>query len=119
MAPGKEYAIVIVAPSTDQYELWCAQMGETTVNTQSLPDAEAVRYTKQFALGSLYKSQNGSVWTPNQYQDLKFKLYKAQFTADSGTAFFYNPTLDGSNGYIPNLGNNPIRTLPKLSLIHI
>ena len=119
LAPGKEYAIVIIAPSTDQYELWCAQMGETTVNTQSLPDAEAVRYTKQFALGSLYKSQNGSVWTPNQYQDLKFKLYKAQFTEDSGTAFFYNPTLDGSNGYIPNLGNNPIRTLPKTGTIGI
>jgi len=119
LSPGKEYAIVALAPTTDEYELWIAQMGETTVNTQSLPDAEAVRYTKQFALGSLFKSQNGSVWTPNQYQDLKFKLYKAKFTQTSGTAFFYNPTLHDSNTYVPTLGNNPIRTLPKTGSIGI
>jgi len=119
LSPGKEYAVVILAPTTDEYELWCAQMGEITVNTQSLPNSEAVKYTKQFALGSLFKSQNGSIWTENQYQDLKFKLYKAKFIESSGTAFFYNPTLDGSNGYIPNLGNNPIRTLPKTGTIGI
>ena len=113
LEPGKEYAIVAVAETTDQYELWTAEMGEKTINTQSLPDAESVRYTKQFALGSLFKSQNGSIWTSNQYQDLKFKLYKAKFTSNSGVAYFYNPTLDESNGYVETLGNNPIRTLPK------
>ena len=116
---GKEYAIVLVAETTDQYEVWCAQMGEKTVNTQSLPDAEAVRYTKQFALGSLFKSQNGSIWTANQYQDLKFKLYKAKFTSDTGTAFFYNPTLDTSNTYVSTLDANPIQTLPKTMSVGI
>ena len=113
LAPGQEYAIVAVAETTDEYELWIAEMGEKTVSTQSLPDAEAVIYSKQFALGSLFKSQNGSIWTANQYQDLKFKLYKANFTSTSGTAFFYNPTLDESNGYVENLGGNPITSLPK------
>jgi len=113
LSPGNEYAIVIISEASDQYELWTAQMGEKTKNTQSLPGAESVRYTKQFALGSLFKSQNGSIWTANQYQDLKFKLYKAQFTSSTGTAFFYNPTLDESNGYIPKLNNNPLITLPK------
>jgi len=113
LAPGQEYAIVAVAETTDEYELWIAEMGERTVNTQSLPDAEAVIYSKQFALGSLFKSQNGSIWTANQYQDLKFKLYKASFTSTTGTAFFYNPTLDESNGYVETLNNSPITTLPK------
>jgi len=113
LAPGQEYAIVAVAETTDEYELWIAEMGEKTVSTQSLPDAEAVVYSKQFALGSLFKSQNGSIWTANQYQDLKFKLYKANFTSTTGTAFFYNPTLDESNGYVKKLNNNPITTLPK------
>jgi len=113
LAPGQEYAIVAVAETTDEYELWIAEMGEKTVNTQSLPDSESVIYSKQFALGSLFKSQNGSIWTANQYQDLKFKLYKANFTSTTGTAFFYNPTLDESNGYVENLGSNPITTLPK------
>jgi len=119
LEPSKEYAIVIVSEASDEYELWCARMGEVTVNTQSLPDAEAVRYTKQFALGSLFKSQNGTIWTADQYQDLKFKLYKANFTSTSGTAYFYNPTLDESNGYVQVLGNNAVTTLPKTRTLGI
>ena len=64
------------------------------------------------------KSQNGSIWTPNQFQDLKFKLYKAQFTAETGTAFFYNPDLDKGNG-CQSLGSDPIRTLPKSATLGI
>jgi hypothetical protein len=52
-------------------------------------------------------------------QDLKFKLYKAEFTSNSGTAFFYNPTLDESNGYVQKLNNNPLTTLPKTATIGI
>ena len=119
LPPNAEYAIVIISANSDEYELWTATMGERTVGTQSLPDVETVRYTQQFALGSLFKSQNGSIWSANQYQDLKFKLYKASFTSTTGTAFFYNPTLDNSNGYVPNLGRNAIRTLPKSATIGI
>ena len=113
LAPGLEYAVVLLAPQTDQYEVWIAEMGEKTINTATLPDAESVRYTKQFALGALFKSQNGSIWTENQYQDLKFKLYKANFTSNSGSVYFQNPTLNESNGYVPKLFENPITTLPK------
>jgi hypothetical protein len=119
LPPGREYAIVIISENSDQYELFIAEMGKKTLNTQSLPDADSVTYSKQFSMGSLFKSQNGSIWTANQYQDLKFKLYKAQFTASTGTAFFYNPTLDESNGYIERLGNNPLTTLPKTLTVGI
>ena len=113
MSPGNEYAIVVQSPQSDNYELWIAQMGEKTVNTSTLPDAESVIYGKQFAIGSLYKSQNGSIWTENQYQDLKFKLYKANFTSKSGSVFFSNPTLNESNKYVTNLTSNPLTNLPK------
>jgi hypothetical protein len=119
LPPGKEYAVVIISENSDQYELWTAIMGEKTVNTKSLPDVDSVTYSKQFSMGSLFKSQNGSIWTANQYQDLKFKLYKAQFTSSTGTAFFYNPTLDESNGYVQKLSNNPLTTLPKTLTIGI
>ena len=56
-------------------------MGERTVNGQNLPDAEAVMVTKQYIGGSLFKSQNGTIWTASQFEDLKFKLYKANFTS--------------------------------------
>ena len=119
LEPGKEYAIVLLAPTSDQYEMWVARMGETTVNTQSLPDASAVSYTQQWAIGSLFKSQNGSIWTPSQTEDLKFKLYRARFTSDNGNVFFTNPTLNISNGYVSQLNQNPIITLPKTGYIGI
>jgi hypothetical protein len=116
---GREYAIVIISENSDQYELFVAEMGKKTLNAQSLPDADSVTYSKQFSMGSLFKSQNGSIWTANQYEDLKFKLYKAKFTSPTGTAFFYNPTLDESNGYVQRLGNNPLTTLPKTLTVGI
>jgi hypothetical protein len=120
LPPGREYAVVIISENSDQYEMWTAVMGEKTVNTKDLPDVNAVTYSKQFAMGSLFKSQNGSIWTANQYQDLKFKLYKAQFIANQpGTAFFYNPTLDTSNGYVQKLANNPLTTLPRTGSLGI
>ena len=120
LPPGREYAVVIISENSDQYEMWTAVMGEKTVNTKNLPNIDTITYSKQFAMGSLFKSQNGSIWTANQYQDLKFKLYKAQFIENQpGTAFFYNPTLDESNGYVERLGNNPLTTLPRTGSLGI
>ena len=122
LPPGKEYAVVLLAETSDEYEVWTATMGEKSVSESSLPpssNAESAIYSRQFALGSLFKSQNGSIWTPNQYQDLKFKLYKAQFTSQTGTAFFYNPVLDKSNDYVSKLSIDPVRTLPKTGTIGI
>jgi hypothetical protein len=119
LPPGREYAVVIISENSDQYEMWTAVMGEKTVNTKQLPDVNAVTYSKQFSMGSLFKSQNGSIWTANQYQDLKFKLYKAKFTSTTGTVFFNNPTLDESNGYVQRLSENPLTTLPKIAILGI
>ena len=113
LAPGREYAIVLISENSDAYEVWTAVMGEKSVNTATLPDVDAVIYTQQFALGSLFKSQNGSIWTTDQFQDLKFKLYKAEFTETTGTAYFYNPPLNISNGYNQNLPINPVTASPK------
>ena len=113
LQPGEEYAIVILSPSSNNYETWIARMGERTVNTQNLPDAESVVVTKQYLGGSLFKSQNGTIWTPSQFEDLKFKLYKAQFTQNLGTVYFYNPKLGTRNSQTPRLLPNPIKTLPR------
>jgi hypothetical protein len=108
LPPGNQYAIVLLAPESIQYEAWIAEMGENAVNTSTLANAENVRYTKQFAIGRLYKSQNGAEWSANDYQDLKFKLYKAEFTSNTGTVTFYNPSLDESNGYSQRLNENDV-----------
>ena len=119
LPPGREYAIVLLAPTSNEYNVWIARMGETAVNTQDLPNASAQVYSQQWALGSLFKSQNGSIWSADQYEDLKFKLYKARFTSTSGTVFFSNPTLNTSNGYVETLESNPIIPLSKTGKIGI
>jgi len=113
LQPNTEYALVLLAPTSDNYETWIARMGEKTVNTQSLPNPENVLVTRQYLGGSLFKSQNGTIWTPSQFEDLKFKLYKANFTSTSGTVTFYNPTLGSEDENIPAADINPVRTLPR------
>lgn len=113
LEPDKEYALVLGVTQTINYEVWISRMGDKTVNTQSLPDAESVIVTRQYLGGSLFKSQNGSVWTASQYEDLKFRLYKAGFTSTSGTAFFYNSKMGVEDGNIKRLLPNSIKTLPR------
>jgi len=116
LSPDTEYALVLLAPSSDQYEVWIAQMGDKTINTSTLPDAESVVVGKQYTGGSLFKSQNGTIWTANQFQDMKFKLYKANFITNKNNpavAYFYNPSIVTNDSNIGNLTKDPIRTLPR------
>ena len=107
-----EYAIVILSPASDGYEMWTATMGKKTVRTTSLPDVQNVVVTKQYIGGSLFKSQNGTIWTASQYQDLTFKLYKAKFVP-SGALTFYNSDVlpKGDNAAV--LEDNPVEGLPR------
>ena len=112
LEPNQEYCVVLLA-DTDQYEVWVAEMGKKTVNASQLPAATGVVYSTQYSMGSLFLSQNGSIWTANQFEDMTFKLYRANFTSDVGTAYFYNPKLDISNGGSRRLGEDPIETYPR------
>jgi len=112
LEPEKEYALVFLSPSSDKYEMWVATMGQKTVGTTNLPDVENVVVSKQYIGGSLFKSQNGTIWTASQYQDLTFKLRKASFVP-SGTATFYNTPIEAGNLNTQVLPDNPIRVLPR------
>ena len=91
-------------------------MGQKTVGTTNLPDVENVVVTKQYIGGSLFKSQNGTIWTASQYQDLTFKLRKAAFV-NSGTATFYNTPIEAGNLNTQVLPDNPIRILPRKLIV--
>mgnify|MGYP001294146206 CR=1 FL=1 len=110
---GQEYCIVLLAPTTNNYEAWISRMGDPTIETQSLPDSESVIVSQQYIGGSLFKSQNGSIWTPSQFEDMKIKINKAKFTTTDGTAFFYNPELDYESQLVPSLNNNAIKSYPR------
>jgi len=109
---GREYAAVFLAPTSDLFEMWVGTMGKKTVRTSNLPDVQSVVVTKQYSGGSLFKSQNGTIWTASQYQDLTFKLYKAKFVK-TGDVVFYNGGVDAGSKNVSNIPNNGIKTLPK------
>ena len=113
LEPGEQYAVVILAPQSLLYQVWVAEMNKKTVGTSDLPDANSGVYGRNFSLGQLYKSQNGAEWVPSPYEDLKFKLYKCNFTSNTGTAYFTNPKLDKSNGFIKTLPPNSITVYPR------
>ena len=112
LEPGEMYALVFLCPSSDKYEMFVATMGEKSIKTTQLPDVQNVVVSKQYLGGSLYKSQNGTIWTPSQNQDLTFKLRKASFV-DSGSVTMYNTPIEPGNFNTQILNNNPIRSLPR------
>ena len=75
---GYEYAIVLIAP-TEKYLTYITRMGEQDLILQSVSN-------RQPYLGSLFKSQNSSTWSPSQLEDLKFKLNKAKFVTNAPTS---------------------------------
>ena len=113
LEPNTEYAIVLLAPTTNNYEAWIARMKEKTVSTSALPDAESVMVSKQYVGGSLFKSQNGTIWTASQFEDMKFTLYKCDFSKTPGTAYFYNPKIDINNVSFCKLNTDAVTTLPR------
>ena len=83
---GYEYALVLVAP-TEKYLAFITRMGEEDLLLKTV-------YNRQPYLGSLFKSQNSSTWTPSQLEDLKFKLFKAKFVTNTPSFVkFYNNEL--------------------------
>lgn len=81
---GVEYAIVVVPDANDpDYLVWIARTGETDVDT-------GIKIVQDTNAGVLFTSTNSRTWTPYQNENLKFKLYAANFTAASGTVTLTN-----------------------------
>ena len=112
LPPDEEYALIFLCPQSDKYEMWVSTMGEKSVKTTQLPDVQNVIVSKQYIGGSLFKSQNGTIWTPSQNQDLTFKLRKAKFVSEGGVTM-YNTPIEPGNRNCQVLPANPIRSLPR------
>ena len=86
--------------SSTEYRVWISQLGEVEVTTIG-QEAGQIIVSAQPLLGSLFKSQNATVWTPSQYEDLKFTMYRAEFATAPGSFNFYNPKLPQNLEGIP------------------
>jgi len=90
-------------------------MSEETIETQILGVDQGSKniVQKQYLGGSLFKSQNGTIWTANQMQDLKFTLYKCSFTTTPGSLTLFNSELTTNNKINFRLQDNSIKTYPR------
>ena len=113
---GGEFAIVLLSAS-NEYTVFISRMGEEDVSTINKPDSEKIIVSQQPLLGSLFKSQNGATWDPSQLEDLKFNLYRAEFTSTAGNVRFYNPDLDVGNKQIAALRENPIDMVARSVIV--
>ena len=107
-----EYAVVLLSASNN-YKVFISVMEQEDITTASLPESERTIVSQQPYMGSLFKSQNGSTWTPSQFEDLKFTLYKAQFVQTPGTLKLYNPEIGVGNQNHPRLRPNPLEFLTQ------
>ena len=103
---NQEYAIVLASDSNG-YKVWVSNMGDKIPNSARM-------ISEQPYAGVLFKSQNGSTWTANQDQDLKFTIYRAKFdTSVVADVEFINDvlptqTLD-KDPFETNTGSNKLK----------
>ena len=85
---------VVVASNSPKYKIWISRLGDTEIGgTRTI--------STQPYLGSLFKSQNASTWTPSQFEDMKFTLYRAEFDiANTGALALVNEELKADSDLI-------------------
>ena len=96
---GESYAIVLIPEGVStgdpnlvnsDYTVFTSELsGE---NTNDLYTGNPV--TVNDPVGTLFISANDIQWTAIQNEDMKFNIYIANFTANSGTAYWTNPDED-------------------------
>ena len=102
-----EYALVVLANSVG-YNAWVARMGETQVNSDRT-------ISEQPYAGVLFKSQNGTTWTADQNEDIKFKLKRCEFNKDvTGEVVLTNDSLP-----VRTLKTNALRTTNSSKVIRV
>ena len=79
--------------------MYTSKIGENEIGTTN-------RVTTQHSMGSMFKSQNGGLWTEDQTTDVKFNMKRAVFNTDvAGTLSLQNKSIGTQT-----LGVDPIET---------
>ena len=106
----KEYAL-IVGGSSPETRIWISVLGQEDITQPGLI------IDKQPSLGSLFKSQNNSTWTASQYEDMKFRLYRARFKHTEMTLGLKNDPLNDetvvTNPFETEAGSRRVRVHAK------
>ena len=121
-----EYCIVVIA-NVPTYKVWIARLGETEIQS-TLAEAQTGgtstsatnvlfserTVSKQPAMGVLFKGHNNRTWAPSLTEDLKFNLYRAEFSPLTGTI----PLVNASNP-TESLSKHPLTFLDGSAVIQV
>ena len=106
-----EHCFVLFSDS-NSYQVWISRMGELDITGNRT-------ISEQPYAGVLFKSQNATTWTADQYEDLKFVINRAKFdnTVNSSITLNNSPLARGNNGELL-LRNDAVQTFqPELQLV--
>ena len=101
-----EYCFVVLANS-NEYNAYVGRLGETVLGSDRT-------ISQQPYAGVMFKSQNGSTWTAEQNEDIKFTLNRAEFSNVVGRVTLCNESLPTRK-----LKNNPIRTTSGSDVVRV
>lgn len=88
LADNTEYAFVIRPEGNHpELQIWTAILGQNDV-------FNGTRVTEQPASGILSVSANDRTWTPLQEEDVKFRIYRANFNIGAGTLVLENSNIE-------------------------
>ena len=106
-----EHCFVLFSDS-NEYKVWISRMGETDITGDRT-------ISEQPYAGVLFKSQNATTWTADQYEDMKFIVNRAKFDiAQNSRLTLNNSALRQGNRGAINLGSDAIQTFqPELQLV--
>lgn len=76
---NKDYCFVLMANS-NRYNVWTSKFGDESVETGNT-------IFEQPYIGSLFKSENNITWSAEQTEDIKFKIYRAEFDISAPYSF--------------------------------
>ena len=113
-----EHAIVVTSDS-NQFKVFISLLGKDAIDAAH----QGEKISEQPYIGVLFKSQNASTWSPSQFEDLMFKMYRAEFTLPSTAApsklILENAQLGEQNGGYLNLATNTLKTTASSDEIRV
>lgn len=102
-----EYCLVLLA-NTQEYQAYISEMGETVINSVKTVASQPHN-------GIFFTSANGSTWTPSQTQDLKFSLYRENYSTSLVYSYVRATLTDTSK----LLNSNPIKSIVSSNILEI
>jgi hypothetical protein len=101
-----EYSFCLLS-NCNSYNAFVARLGDTQIGSNR-------KISENPYAGVFFKSQNGSTWTADQEEDIKFKINRAEFSNVTGTVTLVNDSVP-----VKTLPNNSLRTTNASGVIRV